>query len=76
LRIQERSQSLNVLPVPGVIRLAERKEAAAVPDVSSLHAKIAQQAIEIELEIEFLAVALEEVRKRHRIGGAIFLSPE
>ena len=36
---------------------AERKEAAAVPDVSSLHAKIGQQA----MEIDFLAVALGRI---------------
>ena len=33
---------------------AERKEAAVVPDIGSLHAKIGQQA----MEIDFLAVAL------------------
>jgi transposase-like protein len=36
---------------------AERKEAAAVPDVSALHAKIGQQA----MEIDFLAVALGRI---------------
>ena len=33
---------------------AERKEAPSLPDVGSLHAKIGQQAV----EIDFLAVAL------------------